>query len=179
MEVNYILVDIRNSDDVFSKRFDGSKMTNFYNIPMNMIRFNKQSLESHLKYVDKIFIVCQSGKRSEFIKQKYFSNNDNVIVEDALKFKNFTRPGDHTVKLADGTEITVHITGTFAFNLYNLTRIIQIMLGCIMIINSLLLWNNNNLIAPLVILFLFGCMAVYNAITNTCTLSMLLKDMLN
>ena len=179
MEENYILVDIRNSDDVFSKRFDGSKMTNFYNIPMNMIRFNKQSLESHLKYVDKIYIVCQSGKRSEFIKEKYFPKNDKIVVDSAIKFKNFTKPGEYTLKLADNTEITVHITGTFAFNLYNLTRIIQIMLGSIMIINSVLLWNNNKILAPLVIIFLFGCMAVYNAITNTCTLSLLLKNILN
>ena len=179
MNSKYILVDIRKSDEVFSKHFDGKKMTNFYNIPMNTIRFNVEGLESHLQYVEKIFIVCQSGARSQFIKDKYFKDNDKVIVDKALQFKNLNAKGENTITLSNGEKMTVFVNGSFAFNLYNLTRIIQLMLGSIIIMCSTLLWNNCSSKYPLIVLLLFGCMAVFNAITNTCTLSVVFKDLLN
>ena len=179
MDSKYILVDIRSSDEVFSKHFDGNKMTNFYNIPMNMIRFNVKGLESHLQYVEKIFLICRSGVRSQFIKDKYFKDNDKVIVDKSLQFKNFTNKGENTITLDNGEKMTVFIEGTFSFNLYNLTRIIQLMLGSIIIICTSLLWNNCSSKYPLLVLLLFGCMAVFNAITNTCTLSVVFKDLLN
>ena len=179
MSKNYILVDIRKSDEAFSKHFDGSKMTNYYNIPMNMIRFNQKVLESHLQYVDKIFIICNSGVRSQFIKDKYFKENDKIIVDKALQFKNFIKKGENEITLSNGDKMSVFVDGTFSFNLYNLTRIIQLMLGSIIIVCSSLVWNNCSSKYPLIILLLFGCMAVFNAVTNTCTLSVVFKNLLN
>jgi len=43
-----IFIDIRKSDEVYSKHFDQSKDYSFYNIPMNMIRFNAQTIIKHL-----------------------------------------------------------------------------------------------------------------------------------
>ena len=179
MDNKYILVDIRKSDEVFSKHFDGKKMTNFYNIPMNMIRFNKGGLENHLQYVEKIYIICRSGTRSQFIKDKYFKDNDKVVVDKALQFNKFSEKGENTITLDNGEKITVFVNGDFSFNLYNLTRIIQLMLGSIIIICSSLLWNKCSLKYPLVILLFFGSMAVFNALTNTCTLSIVFKNLLN
>jgi len=66
--MKYLFIDIRKSDEVYSKRFDQSSHYGFYNIPMNMIRFNQQNIIDHLDYVNEIYIVCQSAKRSQFIK---------------------------------------------------------------------------------------------------------------
>ena len=42
--MKYLFIDIRKSDEVYSKHFDQSKDYSFYNIPMNMIRFNAQTI---------------------------------------------------------------------------------------------------------------------------------------
>ena len=67
--MKYLFIDIRKSDEVYSKRFAQSREYSFYNIPMNMIRFNAETIIRHLEYVDEIYIVCQTAKRSQFIKK--------------------------------------------------------------------------------------------------------------
>jgi rhodanese-related sulfurtransferase len=66
--MKYLFIDIRKSDEVYSKHFDQSQEYSFYNIPMNMIRFNAQTIINNLKDFDEIYIVCQSSSRSQFIK---------------------------------------------------------------------------------------------------------------
>lgn len=66
--MKYLFSDIRKSDEVYSKRFAYSKKYSVYNIPMNMIRFNDRQIVKHLEYMDVIYLVCQSGSRSKFIK---------------------------------------------------------------------------------------------------------------
>lgn len=176
-----IFVDIRSSDEVMTKRFDGSKMTNYYNIPSNMIRFNQQVIINHLQYVDTIYLVCSTSRRSQFIKDKYFPHNNRIKVDKQLQFSNF--PNNHgklNITLDNGKVEQVWITGTFNYNLYNLTRIIQILLGLIMFICGLLLWNKKKIsIAIKVMLLLFGLMALFNGLTNTCTISVLFRNLLN
>ena len=66
-------------------------------------------------------------------------------------------------------------------------RIIQTIMGTIMMsvgIYIFLQLRMQNLlkkinIIPLIVLMLFGIMAIYNGLTSTCTLSILLKDYLN
>jgi hypothetical protein len=48
--MKYLFIDIRKSDEVYSKYFDQSQEYSFYNIPMNMIRFNAETIINHLKY---------------------------------------------------------------------------------------------------------------------------------
>ena len=69
--MKYLFIDIRKSDEVYSKHFSPSNEYKFYNIPMNMIRFNSQTIINHLEYNDEIYIVCESANRSQFIKNKY------------------------------------------------------------------------------------------------------------
>ena len=92
--MKYLFIDIRKSDEVYAKHFDQSQDYSFYNIPMNMIRFNAQTIINHLDYVDEIYIVCQGANRSQFIKDKYFNdyiNNDykRIKVSQHLQFANF------------------------------------------------------------------------------------------
>ena len=51
---------------------------------MNMIRFNAQTIINHLEYVDEIYIVCETGNRSQFIKNKYFKDYERIKVSKAI-----------------------------------------------------------------------------------------------
>jgi rhodanese-related sulfurtransferase len=175
---NMLFIDIRNSDEVFAKHFDSVYMKNYYNIPMNMIRFNVDVIRNHLQYVNKIYIVCASGSRSQFIKDKYFKDDVKIIVDKALQFNKLNNQGVNNVMI-DNKSVQVVITGTFNYNLYNLTRIIQIVLGTIIISSVLVMWKTRYKFAPMVVLLAFGAMALFNGVTNTCTLSLVFRDMLN
>lgn len=179
---NYILIDIRNGDEVLAKHLDSRYTLNYYNIPMNMIRFNRAVILNHLQWVDTVYIMCNSGARSQFIKDKYFADEPKVKVSSKLQFNQFHKPGQYSVTLNDGTTLKIYVTGTFSYNLYSITRLIQIMLGTIMIVcaSYMLAYGScKKTHVPLYVVLLFGTMALINGVTNTCTLSLLLRDMLN
>ena len=184
--MKYLFIDIRKSDEVYAKHFDQSQEYSFYNIPMNMIRFNAQTIINHLEYVDEIYIVCQSANRSQFIKDKYFNDYKRIKVSQKLQFANLNY-GSNNVSLNEKTVMRINIVGSNSFNFYNVMRIIQTITGIVMILvggytyaqlkKANLLKKINSL--PLIILVLFGIMALYNGLTSTCSLSILLKDYLN
>ena len=184
--MKYLFIDIRKSDEVYAKHFDQSQEYSFYNIPMNMIRFNAKTILNHLEYVDEIYIVCQSAKRSQFIKDKYFYDHERIKVSQHLQFSNLNL-GSNTVSLHDNSPVTINIVGSNSFNYYSVMRIIQTIMGIIMISvasytyiqlrQAKLLLKLNTF--PLLFLLLFGCMALYNGLTSTCSISILLQDYLN
>ena len=184
--MKYLFIDIRKSDEVYSKHFDQSQDYSFYNIPMNMIRFNARTIINHLDYVDEIYIVCQSASRSQFIKDKYFSNYEKIKVSKKLQFVNL-KFGLNNVSINENTTMKINIVGSNSFNYYNIMRILQTILGLLMIfvggytyiqlINAKLLHKINSI--PLIILVLFGSMVLYNGLTSTCSISILLEDYLN
>jgi len=184
--MKYLFIDIRKSDEVYAKHFDQSKDYSFYNIPMNMIRFNAQTIIDHLEYVDEIYIVCQSANRSQFIKDKYFADHRRIKVSKNLQFANL-KYGLNNVSLNENTDIRINIVGSNSFNFYNVMRIIQTIMGIIMISvggHTYMQLRNANLlkkinISPLIILMLFGIMTLYNGLTSTCSISILLKNYLN
>lgn len=184
--MKYLFIDIRNSDEVYANRFAQSHEYSFYNIPMNMIRFNAQTIINHLDYIDEIYIVCQSANRSQFIKNKYFKDYNRIKVNQNLQFSNF-KHGLNTVSLNGNTDLKINIIGSNSFNFYSITRIIQTIMGIIMLSvagymymqlrTEKLLKKINSL--PLIVLMLFGAMALYNGLTGTCSISILLKNYLN
>ena len=184
--MKYLFIDIRKSDEVYSKHFDQSQDYSFYNIPMNMIRFNAQTIINHLDYYDEIYIVCQSGSRSKFIKDKYFNNYEKIKVSKNLQFVNL-KHGLNTVSLNENTTMIINIVGSNSFNFYNVMRILQTVLGLIMILvggYTFMQIGRNKLFSkisatPLIILVLIGYMALYNGLTSTCSISILLTDYLN
>jgi hypothetical protein len=157
-----LFVDIRKSDEVYSKHFDQSNQYSFYNIPMNMIRFNAQTIIKHLEYVDEIYIVCQKASMSQFIKNKYFSQYKRIIVSQNLQFSNL-KYGVNNVYLNENRNIKINIVGNNSFNFYNVMRIIQTLLGSIMLVVGIYVFiqlrNTNVLheinIIPLIILVFF------------------------
>jgi hypothetical protein len=184
--MKYLFIDIRKSDEVYTKHFDQSHEYSFYNIPMNMIRFNAQTIIDHLEYVDEIYIVCQSAIRSQFIKDKYFNQHERIKVSQKLQFANLNY-GTNNVSLNEKTVIRINIVGSNSFNFYSVMRILQTIMGLVMLSvggytymqlrNAKLLKKVNSL--PLIVLMLFGIMALYNGLTSTCSISMLLTDYLN
>jgi len=180
--MRYIFIDIRKSDEVYSKRFGVSNHYEHYNIPMNMIKFNVNTIKNHLNYVDYIYIVCRSGARSQFIKDKYFNDNMNIIVDRNLQFNNF-KHGSNIINIGNDI-INVNVIGSNKFNYYSIMRIIQTLLGTlILILGSFTLYElskcKNANIIPIVLLMLFGLMALINGLTSTCTLSQIFIDYLN
>ena len=85
--MKYLFIDICKSHEVYSKHFDQSQEYSFYNIPMNMIKFNAQTIINHLEYFDEIYIVCQSAIRSQFIKNKYFNDYEKIKVNKNQRLK--------------------------------------------------------------------------------------------
>ena len=184
--MKYLFIDIRKSDEVYSKRFGLSQDYSFYNIPMNMIRFNSQSIIDHLEYFDEIYIVCQSASRSQFIKDKYFNEYKRIKVNKNLQFANLNH-GLNNVTLNKNITMKINIVGSNSFNFYNVMRIIQTIMGIIMISIGIYIYiqlRKENLlkkinILPLFVLVSFGIMALYNGLTSTCSISTLLEDYLN
>jgi rhodanese-related sulfurtransferase len=184
--MKYLFIDIRKSDEVYSKHFDQSQEYSFYNIPMNMIRFNAQTIIDHLEYFDEIYIVCQSASRSQFIKNKYFNNHNRIKVSENLQFANLQH-GSNNVALNETTDIKINIVGSNSFNFYSVMRIIQTIMGIIMLSVGIYVYiqlSKEKLlkkinILPLIVLVLFGSMALYNGLTSTCSISILLEDYLN
>lgn len=184
--MKYLFIDIRKSDEVYSRHFDQSQEYSFYNIPMNMIRFNAKTIINHLEYFDEIYIVCQSASRSQFIKNKYFNNNKRIKVSEKLQFSNL-KYGVNNISLNKNTNIRINIIGSNSFNFYSVMRIIQTIMGIIMLSVGIYIYiqlckekllKKINIL-PLIVLALFGSMAIYNGLTSTCSISILLEDYLN
>lgn len=180
--MKYMFIDIRKSDEVYKKRIQESDNYKIYNIPMNMIQFNKELIIKHLKWVDEIYIICRSGSRSQFIKNKYFSNIQNIKVNKNLQMIHFTF-GKNNFKI-NNDNININIVGSNSFNLYSMLRITQIILGTLILtlggytLYKIKLKNESHYI-PLIILILFGINALINGLTSTCTLSKIFIDYLN
>lgn len=178
-----LFIDIRKSDEVYANRFAPSSEYSVYNIPMNMIRFNAETILKHLDYVDEIYLVCQTTARSQFIKDKYFKQHDRIKVHPKLQFSNLSH-GSNTVVLGH-EPVHIRIVGTNSFNFYSVMRIIQTIMGLVMLAIGLSFYlqirnakvKRFNL--PLIVLVLFGSMALYNGLTSTCSISTLLEDYLN
>lgn len=183
--MRYLFIDIRKSDEVYSKHFDQSKEYSFYNIPMNMIRFNSQTIINHLEYVDEIYIICQTGSRSKFIKNKYFNNYENIKVSENFQFSNLKYGLNNVYLNENENSIKINIIGSNSFNFYSDMRIIQTIMGIIMLSIGLYIYIKlkkeilKQIMISLISLSLFGIMAIYNGLTSTCTISMLLADYLN
>ena len=98
-----------------------------------------------------------------------------------MQFKNFTRNINKLKLNYDTIELNVI---TNSYNYYSIMRIIQTMIGTlILILGGYTLYEMNkykkiNRI-PLIILILFGFMVLINGLTSTCTLSEIFKNYLN
>lgn len=176
----YLFIDIRKSDEVFSNRLDKSAKYDIYHIPMYMIRFNVEMIKQ-LNYKE-IYIICHSGKRSQFIKNKYFTNNNNIFASESLQFQKLSFGINTNITLNNNSTIDVNVVGSNSFNIYSIMRITQIILGTLILIIGLYTYfslNEDKNRIPLIILLIFGFNALINGLTSTCTVSDIFVDYLN
>lgn len=181
MKNNNLYIDIRRSDEVLTKRFNDIKMNNFYSIPANHIKFNRIKILDHLEYYENIYLVCATSNRSQMIKDKYFSNDNRIIVNKNISFSKFpNKKGEHIIKLDNDKFDKIWITGTFKFNLYNITRIMQLILGIIMLLCGIVIINIKQvpIIIKIILLFM-GIILLYSGITSNCMMGRMLKNYLN
>jgi hypothetical protein len=192
--MKYLFIDIRKSDKVYSKHLnsvsskylDNYTPCTFYNIPMNMIRFNVKTITNQLENFDEVYIICESSNSSQFIKKKYFDSFTKIKVNDKLQFSNL-KHGINTVSVSENNIIILDVGGTKSFNFYSITRIIQTVTGLIMLYVGIFIYmklKEKQLlkeinINPLYILIAFGSMALFNGLTSTCSMSILFKNYLN
>jgi hypothetical protein len=177
----YLFIDIRKSDEVYSNRLESSEDYGLYFFPMNTIQFNREEIIEHLKYVDEIYLVCRSASRSQYVKDRYFSEYPRIKVSEALQFSNLNH-GLNEVML-NGELLHLNVVGSNSFNLYSIMRIIQLMLGSLILglggYTYIKIRKKGVETRPLIVLLLFGLMALINGLTSTCTMSLLLQDYLN
>jgi rhodanese-related sulfurtransferase len=183
MEPQILLIDIRRDSEVFNKRIDTERLVGagLYVIPMNMIRFNRDTIIQHLKWVTEIYLVCDTGRRSAYIKAKYFADIPAIKVSPELQFSKFQH-GINNVSIHNGSNLTIPVIGNTG--IYSLTRLIQIMMGTVIGLSACIaLYNLDRKCVisryALIVVLLFAGMALFNGLTDTCTLSMLLRDYLN
>jgi hypothetical protein len=184
--MKYLFIDIRKSDEVYSKHFGQSQEYSYYNIPMNMIRFNAKTIINHLEYVDEIYLVCRSAKRTQYIKNKYFNDYKRIKNDKNLQFSNL-KYGANNISLDGKTDMRINVVGSDSFNFYSNIRILQTIMGIIMLSLGIYIYIKLNKekvlkkinILSLIILILFGTMNLYNGLTSTCIVSTLLEDYLN
>lgn len=188
---NTLFIDIRKSDEVYEKHFNDT--INYICIPSNMIRFNLLFIKNivNLNKDKKIYLVCSSGFRSKFIYDKYFAKDNilkKIIVNKNIQFNNFETIctngiGQLHSKYDSIIEKELNFLPTFkqkGYNYYNLTRILQTILGTVLIFIALLLWskcNHNKWI--LWVALIMGINSLINGLTSTCTISKIFINKLN
>jgi hypothetical protein len=107
-------------------------------------------------------------------------------VSENLQFSNLNY-GSNNVSLHENTDMKINIVGSNSFNFYSVMRIIQTIMGIIMLSVGIYIYiqlSKEKLlkkinILPLIVLVSFGIMALYNGLTSTCSISILLEDYLN
>ena len=116
--------------------------------------------------------MCQSANRSQFIKNKYFSDYERIKVNKNLQFSTLK----HGLNNVLG--IKINIIGSNSFNFYSIMRITQTIMGIIMLSVGIYISKEKKIIVPWIILVAFGSMTLFNGLTS-CSMSILLEDYLN
>lgn len=184
---NTFFIDIRKSDEVYSIKF--SNKVNHICIPSNMIRFNLPLLRSLVRLNEKVYLICSSGTRSQFIYDKYFSNDNilnKVTVDNIIQFNNFEVMENGLLHGKYNLEIKNRLGFLPEFiykgyNYYSLTRVLQTILGTLLIFIAVVLWKkcNEDKKWILWIALIMGVNALINGLTSTCTISKVFMNSLN
>ena len=78
--VKNIIIDVREESELNEKSLETDSVElEIINIPMRHIQFNLPYI-NRLAENGKVYLMCKSGTRANKVKNKYFSNNDNVVI---------------------------------------------------------------------------------------------------
>lgn len=78
--VKNIIIDVREESELKEMHLETDSVElEIINIPMRHIQFNIPYI-NRLADNGKVYLMCKSGVRASKVKNKYFSNNDNVVT---------------------------------------------------------------------------------------------------
>jgi rhodanese-related sulfurtransferase len=146
-----LLLDVRNHDEVDTIKYKDGGTSDVLYMPANIIKYNLEFLHEYFQKYKQVYIICQSGNRSKIIKNKYFSNDEHVMINSL-----------HFNKLDGERTPGIHMS---------LTRKIQIISGTIILLIFLLSLFYNNAVYAYIGLGLF---MLYVGISGNCFMSSIL-----
>lgn len=146
-----LLLDIRNHDEIDTLRYKNDGTTDVLYMPANIIKYNLEFLHEYFQKYKQVYIICQSGNRSKIIKDKYFSEDEHVMINSI-----------HFNKLDGERTPGIHMS---------LTRKIQIISGSIILLIFLLSLFYKNAVYAYIGLGLF---MLYVGISGNCFMSSIL-----
>lgn len=146
-----LLLDVRNQDEIDTIKYKEDGTMDVLYMPANVIKYNVEFLRDYFQKYKRVFIICQSGNRSQIIKNKYFSDDAHVMVNSI-----------HFNKLDGEQTPGIHMS---------LTRKIQIISGSIILLIFLLMLFYKNAVYAYVGLGLF---MLYVGISGNCFMSSIL-----
>jgi hypothetical protein len=156
--MSILYLDIRNHDEIKKAKL---KNDSVLYIPANMIQFNLDLIQQEMEKVDQILIICESGNRSQKIKDKYFRKENKVSVapkhiKDLLGEEN--------------KEDLLVLSKSWSMNL---TRKIQIISGCLILLLFIISFFRRWVLWLYLVL---GCFMIYVGLSGNCFLSSFLTS---
>ena len=156
--VKNIIIDIREESELNEKSLETDSVElEIINIPMRHIQFNLPYI-NRLAENGKVYLMCKSGTRANKVKNKYFSNNDNVVILEG----GITKIKDSECKV-DVKEISSGKKSNLGMQQY-----MQIMFMFIMLISFVLIIYDQRYAMLYVMIVIV--MILYQLFTKSCVL---------
>lgn len=156
--VKNIILDVREESELKEKHLETDSVElEIINIPMRHIQFNIPYIK-RLADNGKVYLMCKSGTRANKVKNKYFSNNDNVVTLDG---------GITKIKDSEFKDDVKEISSGKKSNL-GMQQYMQIMFMFIMIIAFVLIIYDQRYAMLYVMIVIV--MILYQLFTKSCVL---------
>lgn len=156
--VKNIILDVREESELKEKHLETDSVElEIINIPMRHIQFNIPYIK-RLADNGKVYLMCKSGTRANKVKNKYFSNNDNVVTLDG---------GITKIKNSEFKDDVKEISSGKKSNL-GMQQYMQIMFMFIMLISFVLIIYDQRYAMLYVMIVIV--MILYQLFTKSCVL---------
>jgi len=156
--VKNIIIDIREESELKEKHLETDSVElEIINIPMRHIQFNIPYIK-RLADNGKVYLMCKSGTRANKVKNKYFSNNDNVVTLEG---------GITKIKESEFKDDVKEISSGKKSNL-GMQQYMQIMFMFIMVIGFVLIIYDQRYAMLYVMIVIV--MILYQLFTKSCVL---------
>ena len=156
--VKNIILDVREESELKEKHLETDSVElEIINIPMRHIQFNIPYIK-RLADNGKVYLMCKSGTRANKVKNKYFSNNDNVVTLDG---------GITKIKDSEFKDDVKEISSGKKSNL-GMQQYMQIMFMFIMLISFVLIIYDQRYAMLYVMIVIV--MILYQLFTKSCVL---------
>jgi hypothetical protein len=166
--VKLLMLDIRSHDELATHRFSLEKIrksnvidVDILNIPVENIKYNVDYINKLSNEYEQVRIVCRYNVRASFIKNKYFENNQKIIINPDGHFgqDDFDKNLEFTIKSSDKH--------------YNSTQRLQFIFSFVILIVVFLAYKYD--MRFLFILVALALYHIYTAYTKSCKLLFMLS----